>query len=164
MSPTRTTVCRNEWRERGPRTMICVRRILLGVALLVLTGVVACGGSSGDTGVSSAPESSARLLEPAEFAAAIEEPDRVMVNVHVPFEGALPNTDLEIPFDQIAQRRSQLPDDRSTPLAVYCMSGNMSAQATQTLTELGYTDIVDLDGGMKAWEASGRVLDQKRTG
>ncbi len=45
-----------------------------------------------------------------------------------------------------------------TTIAVYCMSGNMSATAVQDLADLGYTDVVELDGGMMAWMADGREL------
>jgi phage shock protein E len=128
------------------RSLVDVRRLMLA---LILGTVIACG----------APES-AQILEPAAFEKTID--DRVLVNVHVPFEGALPGTDLEIPFDQIEQQRSLLPADPSTPIAIYCMSGNMSADAMTTLHELGYTDVVDLAGGMQAWEASGRPIVTER--
>ena len=80
------------------------------------------------------------------------------INVHVPDEGSIPGTDLAIPFDEIATS-AELPADLDTPLAVYCRSGNMSADAVDDLEELGYTDIVELDGGFNAWKASGRELE-----
>jgi hypothetical protein len=39
-------------------------------------------------------------------------------------------------------------------------SRNTSAIATQTLIDLGYTNIDNLDGGMSGWTASGRQLVQ----
>ncbi|MEO3759691.1 rhodanese-like domain-containing protein [Mycobacterium sp. B14F4] len=100
----------------------------------------------------------ARLVGPAEFAAAVAEPDRVTVNVHIPFEGDIPGTDLSIPFDQIAAHADRLPADRATGLAIYCRSGPMSTTAAATLRDLGYQDIVELRGGMRAWQADGRPL------
>ena len=38
------------------------------------------------------------------------------------------------------------------------MSGNMSATAGRDLLDLGYSDVVELDGGMQAWQSSGRTL------
>lgn len=105
-----------------------------------------------------------RLLEPAAFARAVQEPDRITINVHVPFEGALAGTDLFIPYDRIRQYQSRLPSDTSTPIAVYCRSGRMSAGAAVTLSDLGYFDVVELDGGMDAWEASGRSLLSRAPG
>ena len=80
------------------------------------------------------------------------------INVHVPFEGAIEGTDLFIPFDKIEEQVSRLPADRTTPLAIYCRTGSMSATAAKTLAALGYTDVVELKGGMQAWQASGRSL------
>ena len=37
----------------------------------------------------------------------------------------------------------------------------MSGISARSLVELGYTDVWNLDGGMIAWEASGRPLQQK---
>lgn len=102
--------------------------------------------------------SAARLVDAGEFAAAIAEPERLTVNVHVPFEGDIPGTDLSIPFDQIAAQADRLPADRDTPLAIYCRSGPMSTVAAQALRDLGYTDVVELRGGMRAWQAEGRPI------
>ncbi|MCH9728555.1 MAG: rhodanese-like domain-containing protein [Actinomycetia bacterium] len=86
------------------------------------------------------------------------ESGRVTINVHVPYEGDTAGTDLSIPFDQITELGDLLPQQRSTPLAIYCRSGRMSAIAPASLTSLGYLDVVDLRGGMKAWQDSGRSL------
>ena len=53
--------------------------------------------------------STARLVDPAEFAAAVAEPDRVTLNVHAPFEGNIAGTDVSILFDQIAEQTHRLP-------------------------------------------------------
>jgi phage shock protein E len=97
-----------------------------------------------------------RLLAPADFEA--ESAGRVLINVHIPDEGSLPGTTLDLPYNQVAARTADLPSDKATPLAIYCMSGNMSAIAGRELLALGYTDVIELDGGMQAWEASGRTL------
>ena len=97
-----------------------------------------------------------RLLEPAAFEA--ESAGRVLINVHIPDEGSLPGTTLDLPYDQVAARTADLPSDKATALAIYCMSGNMSATAGRDLLDLGYSDVVELDGGMQAWRSSGRTL------
>lgn len=136
-----------------------VRRAVRGLPAVILVALAACaGGGAEQAPAPGQAAASYRLLGPQEFAEAIYEPERTTINVHVPFEGSLPDTDLEIPFDQIENRIALLPADRSAPIAVYCMSGRMSAEAARTLADLGYTDIVDLDGGMEAWQASGRSI------
>ena len=123
--------------------------LAVGAGLAALAG---CGAGGSD--LATAPS---KLVSPEAFAAAVAEPERVTINVHVPDEGSIPGTDLAIPFDQIAAQKSELAS-LTTPLAVYCRSGRMSAIAVQILSGLGYTDVVELEGGMIAWEAAGRPL------
>lgn len=127
--------------------------------VLVLAALLA--GCSGQE-VSSPPKSDAtavaQQLSPAEFAQVIDSGDRFVLNVHTPDEGSLPGTDGAIPFDEIENRVSELPRDHATPLALYCQTGRMSRDAAKTLATLGYTDVVELRGGMVAWQADGRRL------
>lgn len=127
--------------------------LTLGVA--AITG---CGGSASDPAV--APQerpAAARQADPDAFAAAVRDPSAFVLNVHVPDEGSIAGTDASIPFNRLRERRSELPEP-STPLAVYCRSGSMSAEAVRTLADLGYRDVVELRGGMIAWSEAGRPL------
>lgn len=142
--------------------------ILTGAVVMSCASMLACGSENsaepGDTPPSSAgaDASAAQLVGPDEFAERIDQPEVVTINVHVPDEGNIAGTDEVIPFDQITDADA-LPDDLDTPLAVYCRSGNMSADAVRDLAAMGYTDIVELEGGFNAWVESGRELDPPST-
>jgi len=128
------------------------------IGALVMCGAVLVLASCGSREDEPAGFATHRLLEPREFAAAVGEPARVTINVHVPYEGNIPGTDLSIPFDQIGQQAAKLPADRDTPLAIYCRSGPMSAEAAAELSSLGYTNVVELQGGMRSWQSAGFPL------
>jgi rhodanese-related sulfurtransferase len=125
-----------------------------GLVLLVAAG---CGGADEETGTTGG-EPAVDLVGPDEFAERVADPDALVVNVHVPYEGEIAGTDLFVPFDEIASS-PRLPSERDRPLVLYCRTGNMSAEAAAALVDEGYTDVTDLEGGMVAWEASSRAIE-----
>ncbi len=94
-----------------------------------------------------------------ELQAMMQDKDFVLINVHVPFAGNIPGTDLSIPYNQIEANQAQLPAEKDAKILVYCRSGAMSAAAAQTLVNMGYTNVWNLSGGMNAWQRSGMSLD-----
>jgi len=93
-----------------------------------------------------------------ELQAMLGDKDFTFINVHIPFEGDIPGTDLSIPFDEISQNLDKLPD-KDAKIVLYCRSGRMSDISARELISLGYTNIWNLSGGMVAWEKAG--LDSK---
>ncbi len=98
--------------------------------------------------------SSVVLVSPQKFADLLKTPNIFVLDVHTPEQTHIPGTSAFIPYDQIRQNVSKLPSDKTTPILVYCRSGNMSHEAANKLTALGYTTIYDLDGGTNAYKES----------
>lgn len=133
--------------------------IMLGVVLYFALGMPGMdhGSDSSMDGMDmSSDDPVHQLVDADRFAVAMKDANALVINVHVPYEGEIAGTDLFMPFDQIDA--AALPADRDTPLVVYCRSGSMSATAVLELVALGYTNIVELAGGMNAWTAAGHAL------
>lgn len=73
-------------------------------------------------------------------------------------DGHIVNATL-IPHDEIDLRVSELPEDKDTTILLYCRSGNRSQTAAQTLLDLGYTDIRDLESGIIGWKNAGYPVE-----
>ena len=83
----------------------------------------------------------------------------VLVNTHIPFEGNLPDTDLSIPYNEILENLEQLPEDKDAEIVLYCRSDNMSNVAAADLADAGYTNVKNLVGGFRAWQAKGLPME-----
>ncbi len=99
-------------------------------------------------------------ITPEKLGSMLKQKDFTLLNVKTPYVGEIAGTDLYIPYTDVAARAAELPTDRTAKIVVYCRSGNESAVAAQTLVDLGYTNIDNLDGGMNAWTANGGQLVQ----
>ena len=53
--------------------------------------------------------------------------------------------------------------EKATKLVLYCGGGYRSALATDSLQKMGYTNVLSLDGGWRAIEASGLPLETNET-
>lgn len=54
--------------------------------------------------------------------------------------------------------------NKNKAVLVYCKMGGRSAQAAQRLAALGFKKIVDLEGGIMAWKAAGKLKTQHNKG
>jgi hydroxyacylglutathione hydrolase len=78
----------------------------------------------------------------------------VLIDVRAPRERdqkRIPGS-LSIPLNHLAERTSELPDDR--PLLVYCAGGYRSSIAASLLQLHGFKHVGEIAGGITAWEAA----------
>ncbi|MHA1937332.1 MAG: rhodanese-like domain-containing protein [Candidatus Thorarchaeota archaeon] len=94
-------------------------------------------------------------ITPQELNVMMKDKGFFFVNVHIPYDGEIPDTDAFIAFDEISTRLAEFPKETDTKIVVYCRSGSMSAIAARDLVQAGYTNIFNLDGGFRAWSQSG---------
>lgn len=101
-------------------------------------------------------------ITPHYLNAMLQKKDFLFINVHIPYDGEIANTDLFIPFDKIQNVLEKLPQDRSSKIVLYCRSGSMSVTAAKALVKLGFNNVWNLEGGMIAWKNNGYALLDKR--
>lgn len=94
-----------------------------------------------------------------EFAELAKNKDAFLLDVHIPEQSHVPNTDAFIPFNELKENTDQLPQDKDTQILVYCRSGSMSREAAYELSQMGYTNIIDLAGGINAYKESHVLVD-----
>ena len=80
-----------------------------------------------------------------------------IVDVREPDEwgaGHIPGATL-IPRGVLEHRAAEELPDRDRRIVVHCNAGGRGALAAKTLTEMGYTKVANLEGGLNAWRERG---------
>jgi rhodanese-related sulfurtransferase len=49
--------------------------------------------------------------------------------------------------------------EKDAPIVLYCGGGFRSALAAESLQKMGYTNVVSMDGGMRAWREAGYAIE-----
>lgn len=82
----------------------------------------------------------------------------ILVDVRSPEEhlaGSIPGTDLNIDFRDIQSRHRDIGAQLEDHIVVYCQSGRRSNIAAETLADLGYRHVYNVEGSMNAWIEAG---------
>jgi rhodanese-related sulfurtransferase len=138
-----------------------------GLAALLLLGgtaigVAACGSTDQSSSSSSTGASTTAVatVGSEEFAAAAAKPDTMLIDVRTPAEFAAGHLDgavnIDVQGSSFADAVAEL--DPSKSYAVYCHSGNRSAVATSYMAAHGFKNLVELAGGITAWQADGKPV------
>jgi len=136
--------------------------VVLGIVLAACQAQPATPTAAPSTGtgvVISVPGGTYSNITPDQLAELLKSKEFFFVNTHIPYEGEIDPTDAFIAFEENGpQRVGDYPADKNSRIVLYCRSGRMSTIVAEELARAGYTDVWNLDGGMIAWEQSGRDL------
>jgi sulfur-carrier protein adenylyltransferase/sulfurtransferase len=97
-------------------------------------------------------------VDTAQAADEVEQAGTVVLDVREPDEyeqGALPGA-VHIPRGHLESQVEGRITDHAAHIVVYCAGGTRSAFAADTLSQLGYTDVVSVIGGFNKWKDEGR--------
>ncbi len=146
-----------------------MKKIILLTAVLTVIILSACQGgpaasdspNAGTLGTTVKTDGGTYTdLTANELNALMNQKDFLLVNVHIPYIGNIPKTDLSIPYDTITQNLAKLPADKNARIVLYCSSGHMSSIAARELVKLGYTRVSELTGGIAAWQQAGFTVNR----
>jgi rhodanese-related sulfurtransferase len=100
-------------------------------------------------------------VDTLQFMQMMKHKDFTLINVHVPYQGEIPGTDERLPYDRITALKNKLPQDKISPIVVYCMGSYMGRIAARTLSAMGYTHVTQFYDGMIGWQDHGGKLIYK---
>ncbi len=89
--------------------------------------------------------------------AALQSSGALLIDVREAAEyaaGHAPGSTL-IPLGQLQQRLPEIAGHKNQPVAVICRSGSRSAKAVKILEQAGFSAVVNVEGGMNAWQKAG---------
>ena len=127
------------------------------ILLLIFSGllIASCSPNLENITTSSSATAEYEMISITELQKFFDSEDFTFINVHIPLEGNIPGTDLEIPYDEIQYYTDQLPEDKNNRIVIYCRSGSMGHEASEKLVEMGYSNVYNLEGGYAAWRNAG---------
>jgi len=132
------------------------------LAFLVLFSLTSCLSERKEGSGAESQDSAVISLDAADFNEAwMDSEDALLLDVRTPEEyadGHIPGSYL-IPVQELEQRLDEIDRYRDKQVFVYCRSGNRSMTAASLLEENGFTDIVNLGGGIREWQAAGLPVE-----
>lgn len=138
-------------------------RELFRLALLALATLMlgACGVATRPAGPATGPAGYANISV-AELKARLEAREPlILLDVRSLEEytqdGHVAGSTL-IPLPELAQRMGEL--DSQRPVVCICRSGNRSRTACEQLARAGFTNLANVEGGMRAWATAGYAVER----
>jgi rhodanese-related sulfurtransferase len=110
-----------------------------------------------------AARSGGEAVSPMQATLMINREDATVVDVRDVAEfaqGHIPNS-RHIPLGQLEKRLTELEKLKDKPLIINCASGNRSGSACGTLRKHGFARVVNLSGGLAAWDQAGLPVTKK---
>jgi rhodanese-related sulfurtransferase len=146
------------------RTLLFATVFALGLVILLAT----VGGSGEDTDIKGVSEDSSQVSQQnndasietvsvSQFAEEVKQEGAVVLDIRTPEEyerGQISGAkNIDFYSDNFESELTKL--DRSAKYKIYCNSGNRSATTLNMMREMGFNDVVELQGGIQAWKSGG---------
>ena len=133
----------------NPKNLTACLGLVVGMVL-----IAGSGASAHHSYVLTVQELNAGL----EKAPSLTQKGFFLLDVRSPQEhvaGIIPGTDLNIEYTEIEARHREIGARLEDHIVVYCQSGRRSGIAAETLADLGYRHVYNIQGSMNAWVDAG---------
>jgi rhodanese-related sulfurtransferase len=136
-----------------PKTVVMKKIIVLGMFASMFVNFASCQNAGKKSDVIA-------TVNVVEFEKTLGTPNVQLVDVRSPeeyAEGHLAHAvNIDVSSADFADKVAKL--DKTKPAMVYCHSGRRSAKAANEMETLGFKKVYNLDGGISAWEDSGKPV------
>jgi rhodanese-related sulfurtransferase len=119
---------------------------------LLLMSVISCT-SSAQSGFKNAPIAELTQLK--------NEKKAVVIDVRTPAEwqqGVIAGADLFIDYNGANFKQQIAKLDKSKTYIIYCRSGGRSAGASQVMSDAGFKNVINMQGGISSW--GGKIVQK----
>lgn len=119
--------------------------LALTVFFLLIAIIMANGSSNNNTGITS--------VSASEFSSEVQEEGAVILDIRTSQEYNTGRIAGAVNIDYYrSDFKNQLEKlDRNQAYKLYCNSGNRSGGALKIMQEMGFTNVVELNGGIQSW-------------
>lgn len=99
-------------------------------------------------------------VDVAEFESLAEKGNGLLLDVRTPEEFAEGHLDgcMLMDFNSPGFRDEVAKLDRDNPVYLYCRSGGRSGRAADIMTDMGFKEVYNLEGGIMAWQREGKPV------
>ena len=126
--------------------------LIIGISLVSCAQGKSSGSAPTETEVKSL-EGKTQRVSKEEFKAFMESNKVQIVDVRTPDEFSAGNINGAVNFDFYSEsfKTSIQTLDKNQPVLIYCKSGGRSSQALEIMKSLGFTTVLELEGGYSNW-------------
>jgi rhodanese-related sulfurtransferase len=134
-----------------------MKYLLLPIALIVVTMLTSCKENVKQTSSQiETVQSTITVISPKEVYDSLQEDQSLqLLDVRTPEEYGVTHLkssqNICVTTPGFEEKAAKL--DKSKPVYVYCKSGGRSARASKILSDMGFTQIYDIQGGITNWQA-----------
>lgn len=136
---------------------------IMAFSFLLVIGMASCGSSQGNDSNTKeqASTSIAKNINTSEFQEMIKsQGEAVVLDVRTPEEvaaGAIEGS-TALDFYSTNFKKSLEAMDKNITVLVYCAVGGRSGNAMKMMKKMGFKEVYNLSGGIRAWQSEGKPI------